>query len=391
MKFIDYPITLDEKIISSKILRIRREELGFSQQEVANGSGIQLRQYQRFESGERNIENATLKTALSICAVLKLDPYTFSPEAESMNKYFEQINREHKDTISKEEAIPLLLQKACDLFNEECGTNYSLENIKVAYCTMSDAVEVYKDFTEKYGFHSGRRNMDDFEFVLAEAFVGQTDIDDPNHVDGILVRKDPPAAMDNPEYYMGILVHELAHIFCITHEIETAGKNGQRFFDLYCADTPGTPAEMYNNGYMNAGYAIWYKFIADIVQDIIYQQPSKHLDQIIPVLLLLADDMKIGNLMAKASLSRYLAEIMNTWEGSEAETFNELRPILEDLKLPFIRIIEHVFNNLHGKDCHKIDPEFIEDLGTMYITEMIANTPQDKMMECLQAYEYDYI
>lgn len=72
---------------SSYILRARREELALSQQQVAEGAGILLRQYQRLETGERNIESASLKLALSICAVLQLDPFTFLPGAEGMNAY----------------------------------------------------------------------------------------------------------------------------------------------------------------------------------------------------------------------------------------------------------------------------------------------------------------
>lgn len=60
------------------ILKIRRKELGLSQQGVADAAGIQLRQYQRFELGERYLCNASMKIGLAICSVLKLDPYTFT-------------------------------------------------------------------------------------------------------------------------------------------------------------------------------------------------------------------------------------------------------------------------------------------------------------------------
>ena len=172
-----------------------------------------------------------------------------------MNRYRQDVAREG-DAMDKEEAIPLLLQKACDLFNKQCHTNYSPGNIKVANCTMSNIVDVYKSFTKQYDFHSEKRTKKDFEAMLADVFVGQTDINDPAHVDGLLIRTDPPVDLDTPEYYLNMIVHELSHIFCITHEIDTAGKAGQRFYDLYCEDAPKTPAKNINNGYMNAGYAI---------------------------------------------------------------------------------------------------------------------------------------
>ena len=109
MNFIEYFIAPDEDISSPIILRNRREQLELSQQQVADGANLQLRQYQRFESGERYIESATMKTALAVCAVLKLNPYVFFPEAEEINKYRELTEREPV-TVKKEEAIPLLLQ-----------------------------------------------------------------------------------------------------------------------------------------------------------------------------------------------------------------------------------------------------------------------------------------
>lgn len=62
------------------ILKNRREELGFTQQQVADAASIQVRQYQRLESGERSMSGASMRIGLSICAVLKLDPYRFLPE-----------------------------------------------------------------------------------------------------------------------------------------------------------------------------------------------------------------------------------------------------------------------------------------------------------------------
>ncbi len=51
-----------------------------TQQQVADAAHIQARQYQRLENGERNISGASMRIGLSVCAVLKLDPYRFMPE-----------------------------------------------------------------------------------------------------------------------------------------------------------------------------------------------------------------------------------------------------------------------------------------------------------------------
>ncbi len=59
------------------ILHERRKELKLTQQQVADSAGIQLRQYQRFESGERNISGSSARIMLSVCEVLLLDPFVF--------------------------------------------------------------------------------------------------------------------------------------------------------------------------------------------------------------------------------------------------------------------------------------------------------------------------
>ena len=58
-----------------QILKKRRIELGFSQQEIASVLGMHIRQYQRFEYGEQSLSSCSMKTGLWICAILKLDPY----------------------------------------------------------------------------------------------------------------------------------------------------------------------------------------------------------------------------------------------------------------------------------------------------------------------------
>ena len=59
------------------VLRYRREELKMTQQQVADAAGIKVSQYQRFESGERNLTGASMRIGLNVCRVLKLDPYLF--------------------------------------------------------------------------------------------------------------------------------------------------------------------------------------------------------------------------------------------------------------------------------------------------------------------------
>ena len=60
----------------SEMLRKARLKLGYSQQQVATMAGMQIRQYQRFEYGEREVYRVNLRTGLLMCAALELDPVT---------------------------------------------------------------------------------------------------------------------------------------------------------------------------------------------------------------------------------------------------------------------------------------------------------------------------
>lgn len=66
------------------MLKRRREELGMTQQQVADKAKILLRQYQRLESEDRGIASASLRIGLSVCAALKLDPRRFVPATWGM-------------------------------------------------------------------------------------------------------------------------------------------------------------------------------------------------------------------------------------------------------------------------------------------------------------------
>lgn len=60
-------------------LRHQREAMSLTQQAVADAAGIDIRQYQRLESGERSMMSTSLRIGLAICDVLKLDPHRFVP------------------------------------------------------------------------------------------------------------------------------------------------------------------------------------------------------------------------------------------------------------------------------------------------------------------------
>lgn len=85
------------------ILRQRRLELGLTQAQVAEKAGILLRQYARVENGECSFRSAGARILLSICAVLRLDPYMFFPEIKQKPLDLPAINQRKNVTV---EVIP---------------------------------------------------------------------------------------------------------------------------------------------------------------------------------------------------------------------------------------------------------------------------------------------
>lgn len=58
---------------SGKLARLR-VEAGLGQKELAEASGVGIRQIQSFESGEREIANASLKNAIALADALGVHP-----------------------------------------------------------------------------------------------------------------------------------------------------------------------------------------------------------------------------------------------------------------------------------------------------------------------------
>ena len=58
-----------------EMIRQARIRQGLSQQQVATLISIQIRQYQRLEYGETDVQKLGMRAGLSLCIVLELDPY----------------------------------------------------------------------------------------------------------------------------------------------------------------------------------------------------------------------------------------------------------------------------------------------------------------------------
>ena len=73
----------------TELLRKQREAMGLTQQQVATESQINLRQYQRYESGERSLRTASLRIGANICHTLKIDPLFFSDFKDFQSPQYE--------------------------------------------------------------------------------------------------------------------------------------------------------------------------------------------------------------------------------------------------------------------------------------------------------------
>ena len=66
---------LSEKMDS--VLREKRIVLGLTQQQVADKAGIRIQQYQKFESGDRNIMTSSFRTACRVIEALGMNVSDF--------------------------------------------------------------------------------------------------------------------------------------------------------------------------------------------------------------------------------------------------------------------------------------------------------------------------
>ena len=60
------------------VLKKRRRQLGITLQDVADKAGIDIKQYQRFESGDRELASASFITTVQVIKALEMDPVKYA-------------------------------------------------------------------------------------------------------------------------------------------------------------------------------------------------------------------------------------------------------------------------------------------------------------------------
>ena len=82
-----------------EMLKSRREHLGLTQQQVADIASLLIRQYQRFESGDRKLSSATFRIGVAIADALEFNVHELV-NTPSIDEYlkskmeFEQLKSE---------------------------------------------------------------------------------------------------------------------------------------------------------------------------------------------------------------------------------------------------------------------------------------------------------
>ena len=95
---------MDNENLPQHILKKRREKLGLTQRQVADIVSIDIRLYQRLESGERQISRTSFRIGVAIADVLELDVHELvhNPTVnEYLNKKKEFVRPNNE--IDKEE------------------------------------------------------------------------------------------------------------------------------------------------------------------------------------------------------------------------------------------------------------------------------------------------
>lgn len=138
--------TLEYAEFNHNILKNRREDMNLTQQQVADQAEILLRQYQRLESGERDITGASARIMLSVCEVLKLDPYLFWGKT---SRYW---NAGTTENHTKHIVLPPIETNGIHLFIPEYAYILLVSQIPYGRIAISDTIE--KILTEAYGLNS---------------------------------------------------------------------------------------------------------------------------------------------------------------------------------------------------------------------------------------------
>lgn len=249
-----------------------------------------------------------------------------------------------------EDKLKSIFVTALGIFNQAMETHYNEDNVKLAFYNSTNGRAVYDEFTSKYGFHHEDKDNDYFKYSGASAYIG-------DEFDGIMIQ-----IIDGDTYEGNLIcyIHESSHIYCCHNEI-----GGEIFFDKYCMGSGE------DDGYMNAGYAIWRETIANIMTDIIICREPYEAEDIKSK----SDDLLVKIIPYDTEKKYYMADILEMIflcrKNYPDDRWDEFKERLTEAGIQIIPVYD-VFNELleYSGYVYEINSELIYKLGLTFLSEV---------------------
>lgn len=258
--------------------------------------------------------------------------------------------------LTKEE-IQQLVYETMEEINRKLGTAFSKERLEIAFFTPEIGVSVYEKLCEQYFpkyLREEYKKRGYFESFAAMAFLGK-------EKDGILIREDLDFSRQDWHH---VIMHEFSHIIAARDELD-----GEIFFDKYCIGYAKNDVE---DGWINAGYAIWREFSAemfaldldDYVLPYSLNDAKERIKELLPTIA-------IGEQCAKEAMYKSLNLIFKSDEyylsKSEDDFIRRIKGSKVSEILIFEPVIRLIFAHLLQECAWKIGVEFISSLGCQYL------------------------
>ncbi|WP_297998792.1 hypothetical protein [uncultured Oscillibacter sp.] len=285
------------------------------------------------------------------------------------SKGSEYLNpKDCRTSHSREQDLREIIECCKSIFNSAVGGNFFNDhNLKLEFFHLENGTSVYAQFCKKYFPAYLTKYYDDFtKEGYMDSFEAQAFIN--GDVYGILCSLDSDM---EPNRWYEIILHELVHIYCTTHEI-----GGDNFFDKFCVNKETGNID----STIGTGYALWREFIAyywganldpfsDQLSLVQVREKVREIDK----------EVDAENPSAKMLVSQILAYIFRNPEVYHAANATAAYELLEknkvfdsDTQIKYYQpLLQAIFEQLAKDDYCKITFSFIEDLGFAY-TNMVV-------------------
>lgn len=265
------------------------------------------------------------------------------------------------------------LERAIAIFNENMDTDFSIDNVVLGYLTAANQKQVFERFCVEHFPHrlDDRYEEEGYFDFYASAFVSE----EPGAKDGILLHTD---ISYTPAELIHVLLHELAHIYCLHNELD-----GASFYNTYCE---GYTDNSIKDGQINAGYGVWRECIAEIIaRELDDNWDILTLETIKPMLAQFQQELVPNS--GKFAMSQILVEVMTSVEVETTTEWETAKKRIEKLglfNLPSeMALMELIFKQLRGP-LIAIEVDFISEVGFLYletISMTMLNSLGNRLME----------